>query len=165
MSSLQQKFAQLVAISNDTQQQLLHDVIDRLLIHTAGDQTYRFPLNALIGTTGETLADRGIVRVPNTPAIGNSLGYPHGGIIATIADGAMGRIATERASAHGKKVVTSNLNIHYLATTTADELIATGTIIKEGKSVIVTDCTVTDSTGRELAYATATFHVITPRTL
>ena len=164
MPSLIEKFTQLVEQSDDKQQQLLHEIVDRLLRHTAGDHTYRFPLNALIGTTGETLADSGIVRVPNTAAIGNSLGYPHGGIIATIADGAMGRIATARAAVHGKKVVTSNLHVHYLATTTADELIATGTIIKEGRSVIVTDCTVTDSTGRELAYATATFQVIVPRT-
>lgn len=163
MRSVHEKFDELLAQATEEQQQLIEQVVDRLLLHTAGE-TYRFPLNALIGTTGETIDDVGIVRVPNTEAIGNSLGYPHGGILATIADGAMGRIATEKARVHGKTVVTSNLHIHYLATTTADELIATGTIIKEGRTVIVTDCTITDSTGRELAYATATFHVITPRT-
>lgn len=162
MHSLQTKIDELLAQSNDEQQQLLEQVIDRLLLYTSGE-TYRFPLNALIGTTGETVDETGIVRIPNTLAISNSLGYPHGGILATIADGAMGRIATEKARIHGKTVVTSNLHLHYLATTTADELIATGSIIKEGRTVIVTDCTITDSTGRELVYATATFQVITPR--
>lgn len=159
-----EKFQQLLNQSNDEQRKLIDEVIDRLLLHTAGDDTYRFPLNALIGSTGETLEDAGIVRVKNTSAIGNSLGYPHGGIIATIADGAMGRITNARAQQHGKRVVTSNLNVHYLATTTDSELIATGSIIKEGRTVIVAECTVTDSTGRELAFATATFQLITPRT-
>lgn len=162
MDFLIDKFTQLLKQSTTEQQQLLEQVIDRFTQHVQGEQ-YRFPLNALIGTTGETTDSLGIVRVPNTTAIGNSIGYPHGGIIATIADGAMGRIATQQAQQQGKNVVTSNLQIHYLATTKAAELIATASIIKAGNSVIVTECMVTDSDGRELAFSTATFHIVTPR--
>ncbi|OCS87567.1 PaaI family thioesterase [Caryophanon tenue] len=162
MDPLIEKLAATLLDCNDAQRQLLTDVLERFDAHIHNEE-YRLPLNALIGSTGETTDHTGIVRVQNTPAIQNSIQSPHGGIIATIIDGAMGRIATAQAQQQQKLVVTSTMQIHYLATTQAAELIATGTIIKAGRTSIVTECRVVDSDGRDIAFATGTFHIITPR--
>ena len=124
--------------------------------------TYKRYINAALHMTGEFFPDHSVIRIPITPVIHNTIKYPHGGILATIADAAMGELAT-RAIEPGKNVVTTNLNINYIATTSNKELIAKGYFISKGRRMLVMECVIEDETGRKLATATATFFVIEPR--
>lgn len=90
------------------------------------------------------------------------LKVPHGGIIATIADAAMGGLAS-RSVPEGFNVVTTNMNISYIATTTNKELIARGRFVHKGRQTLVMECDIEDETGRKLAIATGSFFVIQRR--
>jgi len=106
--------------------------------------------------------DSSEVRIPITPVIHNTIKVPHGGIIATIADAAMGGLASRSVPA-GFNVVTTNINVSYIATTTNKELIARGRFVHKGRQTLVMECDIEDETGRKLAIATASFFVIQRR--
>ncbi|MFF5993196.1 PaaI family thioesterase [Lysinibacillus sp. KU-BSD001] len=119
-------------------------------------------INATLHMMGEFYTDHSIVRIPVTPVIHNTIKVPHGGILATIADAAMGGLAS-RSVEEGKNVVTTNLTINYIATTKNKELIATGYFVNKGRRMIVMECVIEDETGKKLATATASFFVMEPR--
>ena len=119
-------------------------------------------INAALHMVGEFYCDHSIVRMPITPVIHNTIKVPHGGILATIADAAMGGLAT-RSLEDGKNVVTTNLNINYIATTTNKELIAKGYFVSKGRRMIVMECVIEEKKKKKLATATASFFIIEPR--
>lgn len=123
---------------------------------------HRRYINATLHMVGNFKPEVSEVRIPITPVIHNTIKVPHGGIIATIADAAMGGLAS-RSVAEGFNVVTTNLNISYIATTTNKELIARGRFVHKGRQTLVMECDIEDETGRKLAIATATFFVIQRR--
>ena len=106
--------------------------------------------------------DTSIIKMPITPVIHNFIGTPHGGILATISDAAMGELATQSLPA-GHNVVTTNMTVNYLQTTTAEQLIAKGRFVRKGKTLMVMESTVEDNTGKLLATASASFLVIQAR--
>ncbi len=140
------------------------EVLMHLLQGIRDKQTgiHRRYINAALHMTGSFYPDHSIVRIPITPVIHNTIKLPHGGILATIADAAMGGLAS-RAVEEGKNVVTTNLNINYIATTTNKELVAKGYFINKGRSMLVMECVIEDEIGKKLATATATFFVIKRR--
>lgn len=119
-------------------------------------------INAALHMVGNFQKDVSEVRIPITPVIHNTIKVPHGGIIATIADAAMGGLAS-RSVPEGFNVVTTNINISYIATTTNKELIARGRFVHKGRQTLVMACDIEDETGRRLAIATASFFVIQRR--
>lgn len=140
------------------------EVLMHLLQGLRDKQTgfHRRYINAALHMTGEFCPDHSIIRIPITPVIHNTIKLPHGGILATIADAAMGELAA-RAVEQGKNVVTTNLHINYLATTTNKELIAKGYFVNKGRRMLVMESIIEDETGKKLATATATFFVIEAR--
>jgi len=123
---------------------------------------HRRYINAALHMVGNFQPDVSEVRIPITPVIHNTIKVPHGGIIATIADAAMGGLAS-RSVPEGFNVVTTNINISYIATTTNKELIARGRFVHKGRQTLVMECDIEDETGRRLAIATASFFVIQRR--
>ncbi|MGE7950332.1 PaaI family thioesterase [Lysinibacillus xylanilyticus] len=123
---------------------------------------HRRYINAALHMVGKFEAEISEVRIPITPVIHNTIKVPHGGIIATIADAAMGGLAS-RSVPEGFNVVTTNINVSYIATTTNKELIARGRFVHKGRQTLVMECDIEDETGRKLAIATATFFVIQRR--
>ena len=123
---------------------------------------HRRYINAALHMVGNFQPDVSEVRIPITQVIHNTIKVPHGGIIATIADAAMGGLAS-RSVPEGFNVVTTNINISYIATTTNKELIARGRFVHKGRQTFVMECDIEDETGRRLAIATATFFVIQRR--
>ncbi|MGE7913897.1 PaaI family thioesterase [Lysinibacillus xylanilyticus] len=123
---------------------------------------HRRYINAALHMVGKFDAEISEVRIPITPVIHNTIKVPHGGIIATIADAAMGGLAS-RSVPEGFNVVTTNINVSYIATTTNKELIARGRFVHKGRQTLVMECAIEDETGRKLAIATATFFVIQRR--
>ena len=123
---------------------------------------HRRYLNAALHMTGEFYSDYSEVKMPITQIIHNTIKVPHGGILATIADAAMGGLAS-RSTEPGLNVVTTNLSMNYIATTTNRELIARATFIHKGKRTMVLQCEIKDETGRLLATSNGSFFVIQRR--
>lgn len=99
------------------------------------------------------------IREPHT----NSRGAPHGGLIAALADNAMGlscgvQLTTARIPSNG--LVTVSLAVDYLGAATLGQWLTFDTdFIKLGKSLCYADATVR-ADGKPVARAHATFKVV-----
>jgi len=87
----------------------------------------------------------------------NHLGIVHGGIHATLLDSVMG-IAAMVARPY-EKLVTTNLNVHYLSAVTEGELRVSAEVIHQTPNVITTQGKVMTKEGETLALGTGSFRV------
>ena len=85
----------------------------------------------------------------------NPMGTLHGGILCDIADGAMG-MAYASTLAEGETFTTLELKINFLRPVKNARLIADGTIVQQGRSAGMAECSVTDQDGRLIAKAVST---------
>jgi uncharacterized protein (TIGR00369 family) len=85
----------------------------------------------------------------------NPMGTLHGGILCDIADSAMG-MAYASTLGEGESFTTLELKINFLRPVRTAHLIAEGTIVQQGRSAGMTECSVTDENGRLIAKATST---------
>lgn len=113
-----------------------------------------------LGLQGEYLED-GTYRfeVPITPFMLNQMKAVHGGISATLADSVMGAVAMRST---GYKVVTTEMNVHYLTPGTGDRLIATASILRRGKTLCVCECKIHNEQGRLVLAGTGSFFLVEP---
>jgi uncharacterized protein (TIGR00369 family) len=88
----------------------------------------------------------------------NLQGLLHGGVIATLADTATG-LAVRSMVAEGRRHVTVQLDVHYLAPGRPGRITAVGTTVRVGATIGYAEADVTDERGRLLARATATVAV------
>ncbi|MEI4771179.1 PaaI family thioesterase [Psychrobacillus sp. FJAT-51614] len=119
-------------------------------------------LNAVFHMDTQYEEDKCIVTLPVTPLSYNSFDMPHGGVIATLADNAMGFLVNKDLRSEGKGAVTTNMTIHYVKAATEKTLIATASYLHKGRQTLVMECTVTQPNGKKIAYATGSFFVIDP---
>lgn len=119
-------------------------------------------LNAVFHMVTQYEEDKCIVTLPITPLSYNSFDIPHGGVIATLADNAMGFLVNKDLRSEGKGAVTTNMTIHYVKAATENTLVATATYLHKGRQTLVMECTVTQPNGKKIAYATGSFFVIDP---
>lgn len=109
---------------------------------------------------GLTLAEAGpgfaAVSLPVTPGVLNGLATVHGGILVTLLDSTMAA-ALNTVLAPGRLAVTSSLNTHFLAPGRKGILTGRGRVVRLGSNLAVTEGTVEDENGTELALATAEF--------
>ena len=85
----------------------------------------------------------------------NPMGTLHGGILCDIADAAMG-LAYAATLADDESFTTLELKINFLKPVWKDRLTAKGRVIQRGKTIGLTECTVTNSKGDRVAFATST---------
>ncbi|BAU27356.1 uncharacterized protein (TIGR00369 family) [Aneurinibacillus soli] len=118
-------------------------------------------ISGFLGLQGEYLED-GTYRfdVPITPFMMNRLGIVHGGMTATLADSVMGSAASR---ATGYKVVTTEMNVHYLSPGTGERLIATASVLRRGRTRCVCECRIHNEKGRLVLAGTGAFQLIEPR--
>jgi uncharacterized protein (TIGR00369 family) len=89
----------------------------------------------------------------------NSAQMIHGGVLASLADLAMGVACIT----YDKQVVTSDLHVVYIANVTAGGTIrALGSVLHNGKTLIRATCSILDDKNRLLVSAQATYFVIGP---
>ncbi|KOP79179.1 thioesterase [Lysinibacillus sp. FJAT-14745] len=157
---LEQLLAEILQHSTAEDEEVLLHLLSGLRDKQEG--IHRRYINAALHMVGKFETEVSEVRIPITPVIHNTIKVPHGGIIATIADAAMGGLAS-RSVPEGYNVVTTNMNISYIATTTNKELIARGRFVHKGRQTLVMECDIEDETGRKLAIATGSFFVIQRR--
>jgi len=154
---VEQLVAEILQDSTEEDEEVLLHLLNGLREKQQG--IHRRYINATLHMVGKFEPE---VSVPITPVIHNTIKVPHGGIVATIADAAMGGLAS-RSVPEGYNVVTTNMNISYIATTTNKELIARGRFVHKGRQTLVMECDIEDETGRRLAVATGSFFVIQRR--
>jgi uncharacterized protein (TIGR00369 family) len=85
----------------------------------------------------------------------NPMGTLHGGVLCDIADVAMG-LAYGSMLEEGETFTTLELKINFLRPVRSARLIADGLVVQKGKTVGLTECSVTDERGRLIARATST---------
>jgi uncharacterized protein (TIGR00369 family) len=85
----------------------------------------------------------------------NPMGTVQGGVLVALADAAMG-VAYATTLAEGESFTTLELKINYLKPVWSGTLTAVASVIKAGRTVGLTDCSVNDDSGSIVAYATST---------
>jgi len=85
----------------------------------------------------------------------NPMGTLHGGILCDIADSAMG-MAYASTLGEGESFTTLELTINFLRPVRSAHLIAEGTIVQQGRTAGMTECSVTDENGSLIAKASST---------
>ena len=87
--------------------------------------------------------------------LANPMGTLHGGVLCDIADAAMG-VAYGSTLAEGESFTTLELKINFLRPVWRAQLVAEGIVVQRGRTVGLTECTITDEKGRLIARATST---------
>jgi len=85
----------------------------------------------------------------------NPMGTLHGGILCDIADAAMGMAYASNLN-EGESFTTLELKINFLKPVWNAHLNATGRVIKQGRTIGMVECDVTDEKGSLVAHATST---------
>jgi acyl-CoA thioesterase len=89
----------------------------------------------------------------------NSSGVVHGGVICSLVDQAIGA-AVHFALGKGRRAVTVELKVNFLAPGTSGTLLATGRLLREGHHLVVGEAEVLDETGRLLAKGIGTWAIV-----
>lgn len=89
----------------------------------------------------------------------NLIGLLHGGMIATIADTAMG-LALRTMLPEGASHVTVQLNIHFLSPARSGRVLGLGRVVRSGRRMGYAEADVVDREGKLLARASSTFIVL-----
>lgn len=90
---------------------------------------------------------------------GNVMGTLHGGIVATLADTAMG-FAFATTLAEGETFATLEIKVNFLRPVWKSTLTASAHVVHRGKTTGLVDCRVTDERDRLIAHATSTCLVL-----
>src|SRR6266481_4842869 len=85
----------------------------------------------------------------------NPMGTLHGGVLCDIADAAMG-IAYASGLDEGESFTTLELKINFLKPVWNSKLTATANVIRQGRTIGLVECDVTDSKGSLVAFSTST---------
>jgi uncharacterized protein (TIGR00369 family) len=116
----------------------------------------RPPVARLIGMEIEAVErGRAVVSLHAEARHANPMGTLHGGILADLADAAMG-MAYASTLDEGEAFTTLELKINFLRPVWTAQLTATGTVKQRGRTVGLTECDVVDEDGRLIAHASST---------
>lgn len=91
----------------------------------------------------------------------NLQGFAHGGVLATLADAAMG-LSVRSAMEPGRRHVTIELGVHYLRPIRTGTVTATGKAVRVGRDVAYAEASISNERGTELARASGTYSVTSP---
>ena len=115
MNELQSLLNQVTENASETDMTLLKEFLLGIQKKQQTSTTY---LNAVLQMDIQFEQDTCIVTFPITPLSYNTFDNPHGGIIATLMDNAMGYLVNKDLQPEGKGAVTTNMNIHYVKAAT-----------------------------------------------
>lgn len=122
----------------------------------AGDAFASAPISQLVGLQVEPGGlGEAVVRLPVTRRMHNPMGVVHGGIIALLADAAMG-IAFGRTLVDSSSFATMEMKVSYLRPVKESLLTATARLVGRGLRVGFVECVITDSRSKEIARASCT---------
>jgi uncharacterized protein (TIGR00369 family) len=93
------------------------------------------------------------------PQHANPMGTLHGGILCDVADAAMGT-AVATTLQEGETFTTLELKINFLKPIWNAKLLATGKVVRRGKTICLAECDVTDEKGSLVARASSTCMIL-----
>lgn len=91
----------------------------------------------------------------------NTYGVAQGGSIYTLADVAIGFSILQNLT-EGEKVFTLELKVNFIEKGQGSHLIATPLILRQGRTTVVSECTIHDDSGKLVAKALGTFYISGP---
>ena len=122
----------------------------------AGDAFASAPISQFVGLQVEPGGlGEAIVRLPVSERMHNPMGVVHGGVIALLADAAMG-IAFGRTLLDASSFATMEMKVSYLRPVKESLLTATAKLVGRGLRVGFVECVITDSRSKEIARASCT---------
>lgn len=114
------------------------------------------PVSVLIGFKLESIEKgRAVVTLEADERHRNPMGTLHGGVLCDITDAAMG-MAYASSLAEGETFTTLELKINFLKPIWKASLRAEGTVVRQGRTVGLVECTVKDAKGDLVARASST---------
>ena len=114
------------------------------------------PVATLIGFDISSIEPgRAVMEMTAGPQHANPMGTVHGGILCDLADAAMG-MAYASTLDEGETFTTLELKINFLKPVWSGRLVATGRLVKGGRSVGLTECDIVDDKARLVARASST---------
>lgn len=90
----------------------------------------------------------------------NLVGSLHGGMIATVADTAMG-LAVRTALPEGSAPVTAQMEVRFVAPVRGGTVLGRGRVVRTGRRAAFAEADVVDGSGELVARASATFVITT----
>jgi uncharacterized protein (TIGR00369 family) len=130
-------------------------LVDRLTAVLSGDASVA-PVGALIGFRPTSIGKgTAVFELEAGPQHANPMGTLHGGIICDVADAAMG-VAYASTLGEDESFTTIEMKINFLRPFWTGTLIATGHLVKAGRTIGLVECDVTDKEGRLVARASST---------
>ncbi|GKS09912.1 PaaI family thioesterase [Paenibacillus chitinolyticus] len=106
----------------------------------------------------EAAADKVVVRLVAQQHHLNLIGIVHGGVTSSMLDNAMGVVLM--LARPDDKIVTTNLNVQFVAPMQPGELYVTAEIVHQSRKMLTAIGRVTDAEGRLGTLGTGTFRVI-----
>jgi uncharacterized protein (TIGR00369 family) len=114
------------------------------------------PIAQLIGFTLTAVEPgRAVIEFEATPQHANPMGSLHGGVLCDIADAAMG-MAYAATLDEDESFTTLELKMNFLRPIWRGKLVATGRVVKGGRTVGLVECDVVDDKNRLVARASST---------
>lgn len=114
------------------------------------------PIARLIGFTLTSVKPgEAVIEFQSTEAHANPMGTLHGGVLCDIADAAMG-LAYAANLGEDESFTTLELKINFLKPIWKARLLAVARVIKQGRTIGLVECDVTDDKGSLVARATST---------
>ena len=129
------------------------------------DRFTQAPISQLIGfnvlpeTSDDKRLGRAIVELKIDDRFNNPMGRMHGGVLAALADAAMG-IAFGRTLDPDQDFSTIDLHIHFMRTVRGKLLSATATMLQRGLRIGYIQCLIVDDQGREIASSSCSCTVL-----
>jgi uncharacterized protein (TIGR00369 family) len=123
------------------------------------DRVAASPFHAQLGIrTVEASEGRVRLAIETTESQKNLQGTIHGGVVATLADTAMG-LAVRTAIEPGRPHATIELTVHFVRPAAPGRIEAVGTVVRAGSQIAFADADVTAPDGTLLARASGTYSV------
>ncbi len=114
------------------------------------------PVAKLVGFRPTSVEEgKAVFELEAGPQHANPMGTLHGGVLCDVADAAMG-VAYASTLGDGESFTTLELKINFLRAFRSGTLIATGRVVKSGRTIGLVECDVTDTEGRLIARAMST---------
>jgi uncharacterized protein (TIGR00369 family) len=114
------------------------------------------PIATLIGFTLVAVEPgHAVVELEAAERHANPMGTLHGGVLCDVADAAMG-MAWAATLGEGETFTTLELKINFLRPVWTGKLIATGRVVKGGRTIGLTECDIVDAKQRLVARASST---------
>ena len=130
-------------------------MMDRLLMLLRGEAAPP-PIATLIGfSLAAVEPGRAVIEFEATERHANPMGTVHGGVLADIADAAMG-MAYASELQEGETFTILELKINFMRPVWTGKLRAEGRVLSGGRTIGLVECDVRDANDRSVAHATST---------